>query len=110
TLAGHEAVARAAWIDRAALAALIGSHVRHAEATEEPLHLRVRRGRRIAVHTHHLRAGVDFDADRNDRGLHLLDDVSKSHRALNALGIGNGAGSRAGRLGNEIRTTEHGHA
>jgi len=99
---------RGARINLAALAALIGRHIRHAEATEEALHLRIRSGG-IALHAHHLRAGVELDPDRNDRGLHFLDDVGKAHRTLDALGVSDGAQSGAGCLGNEIRATEHGH-
>ena len=33
-------------------------------------------------------AAVDLDADRDHRGLHLLDDVGKADRALRGLGVG----------------------
>src|SRR5262249_2498218 len=68
---------------------------RQPKATEETLHLRVRRERQIALKAHHLGATGGLDADRYDGGLHLFDDVGKTHRGLDALGISDRSQSRA---------------
>src|SRR5262249_39005414 len=78
-----------------------GGTFRQAEATEETLDLRVRRGRQIALEAHHLGAASGLDADRHDGGLHLVDDIGKSHRALDTLGIGDRGQSWTGRLREE---------
>src|SRR5262245_21344521 len=78
-LAGHEALARPA-------ARLLGiKSLRRAEAAEEAFD--VWRERRIALEAHHCGAARSLDANRDDSWLHLLDDVGKSHRALNALRV-----------------------
>jgi hypothetical protein len=62
------------------------------------------------LEAHHLRTARDLDADGDDGGLHLLDDVGKSHRALDALGVGDRVERGAG-LREDPRTAEqHGHA
>ena len=63
--------------------------VRHSETPKEAFQLGIRRDRRIAVKAHHPGTGIDLDADRNDRGLHLLDQIGEADRALKALGISN---------------------
>src|ERR1043166_6029469 len=61
--------------------------IRGAEAAEEALHRRARRERRVALEAHLARTAVDLDADRNDRGLHLLDNVGEADRPLHALRV-----------------------
>src|SRR5262245_59063823 len=65
----------------------------------------------MAPEAHHLGATGGLDADRHDCGLHLVDDVGKSHRALDALGISDRAQRWVGRLREKSCAAEqHGHA
>ena len=100
-LAGHQMLARSAPF-------LGGGPFRQAEATEETLD--VRRKRRIALEAHHLWTARELDANGNDGGLHLLDDIGKSHRALGALGIRDRTERRAGLEENPRTAEQHGHA
>ena len=40
----------------------------------------------LALEAHHLRPALDLDADRDDGGFHLLDDVGKADRPLRGSG------------------------
>src|SRR5262249_13908590 len=77
---------------------------------EETLDLRVRRERQIALEAHHLCAASGLDADRHDGGLHPVDDIGKSHRALDTPGLGDRGQSWTGRPREEARTPgQHRH-
>src|SRR5262249_23309893 len=103
-LACHEAVARRARF-------LGGGSFRQAEATEETLDLRVRRERQIALEAHHLGAASGLDADRHDGGVHLVDDIGKTPRALGTLGLSDRGQSWTRRPRGKVPTTQqHGHA
>src|SRR5262249_50713388 len=67
----------------------------HAEAAEELVERRSAPHRLVTVEAHHLGAAVALDADGDDRGLHLLDDVGKSGWTRNGLRV-RGDGERRG--------------
>ena len=91
---------------RAALARATILIVRHAEALEEALHRRAGRERRVAFKAHHLRATIDLDAHRDHGGLHLLDNVGKTDRALRGLRISGACKERGVARGNELRARD----
>src|SRR5262245_66270408 len=65
----------------------------------------------MAPEAHHLGATGGLDADRHDCGLHLVDDVGKSHRALDTLGISDRGQRWAGRPREKsCAAKQHGHA
>ncbi len=86
TLAGdHVAAAGAALIALIARAAL--TVVGRPELTEEAIHRGSPAEGQIALESHRSRAAIHLDANRDDGGLHLVDDIGESDRPLQALGM-----------------------